>query len=260
MRTALFLFLAGAACVFHGTAQATPLVFGVTFNAGGNAGFIDVATGHFEIVGTVGPLINDVAIAPDGSCYAIANTSELVVINTSNGAITGVMPLPSGIETLDFSPTDHTLFAATQGTLYTIDLASQTTTLIGNYGALGNAQNIRFDSSGNLWTTDTGSPTNVYEIDQSTGTATWEFNVPFGAVALGYVDGRLYGVGISGIGGQGNLVWVDPSTKSGSQLLGSFPSVDFSEPEQHSYTPEPGALWLCLPALAGLAFIRRKRA
>ncbi|HXN48271.1 MAG TPA: hypothetical protein VN893_16605, partial [Bryobacteraceae bacterium] len=60
--------------------------------------------------------------------------------------------------------------------------------------------------------------------------------------------------------GQSNLVWVDPATETGTEVLPSFPSVDFSEPDQHSYAPEPGALWLSVPALAALAFWRRKRA
>jgi hypothetical protein len=260
MRFKVFLFLVLVACwLTRGTVRATPIVFGVTFQANGQAGFIDVATGAFNVVGTVGPEINDVAIAPNGTAYAIANTDELVTINTSNAAVTNVMPLPSGMETLDFNPSDGVLFAATQGALYTIDIGVGTN-YIGSYGALSSAQNIRFDSSGNLYTTDTGNPTNVYLVNTSTGQATWDFSVGYGAVALGYVDGKLYGVGISGIGGAGNLVWVDPATQSGTQILSQFPSVDFSEPQQHGYTPEPGALWLCGLGLAALAFRFRKPA
>jgi hypothetical protein len=260
MRFKVFLFLILAACALTpGTVRATPIVFGVTFQANGEAEFVDIATGAFNVVGTVGPEINDVAIAPNGTAYAIANENELVTINTSNAVVTNVMSLPYGMETLDFNPTDGVLFAATQSALYTVNIGGGTTYL-GSYGALSNAQNIRFDSAGNLYTTDTGDPTNVFLVNTSNGQATHEFSVGYGAVALGYVDGRLYGVGISGIGGAGNLVWVNPATQSGTQILSQFPSVDFSEPQQHGYVPEPGAIWLCGLGLAALAFRLRKRA
>jgi hypothetical protein len=261
MRFKVFLFLILAACwLTRGTARATPIVFGVTFQANGQAGFIDIATGNFDVVGTVGPEINDVAIAPNGTAYAIANEDELVTINTSNAAVTNLMSLPYGMETLDFNPTDGVLFAATQGALYTIDLGTPSYNYIGSYVNLGNAQNIRFDSAGNLYTTDTNDPTSVYSVSTSDGLATYDFKVYYGAVSLGYVDGRLYGVGISGIHGAGNLVWVNPATQSGTQILSQFPSVDFSEPQQHGYVPEPGALWLCGLGLAALVFRSRKRA
>lgn len=243
-----------------GTIYATPIVYGVTFNTDGQAGFIDIATGAFTVVGTVGSsnFINDVAFAPNGTLYAISNTDELVTINIWNGAVTAVMPVP-GLETLVFTPSG-VLYAASQSALYTIDLTAHTTTEIGPYGTLGNAQNIRFDASGNLYTTDTGTPTNVFLVNTSTGQATYEFNVPFGAVSLGEADGRLYGVGISGIGGALNLVWVDPATHTGTQTLSSFPSVDFSEPFSGGFVPEPGALSLCGLGLAALVFRSRKRA
>lgn len=261
MRFKVFLFLILVACwLTRGTVCAAPIVFGVTFNTDGQAGFIDIATGAFNVIGTVAPEINDVAIAPDGTAYAIASTNELVTSNLSNAAVTNVMSLPYGMETLDFNPSDGALFAATQSALYTIDLIAKTTTEIGSYGALSNAQNIRFDSAGNLYTTDTYNPTSVYLVNTSTGQAVWDFSIPFGAVSLGYVDGRLYGVGISGIGGANNLVWVDPATQSGTEVLASFPSVDFSEPHQHGFTPEPGAFWLCGLGLAALAFRFRKPA
>jgi WD40 repeat protein len=233
----------------------------VTFNTDGQAGFIDIATGSFAVVGTVGSsnFINDVAFAPNGTLYAISNTDELVTIDIWNGAVTAVMPVP-GLETLVFSPSGI-LYAASQSALYTIDLTAHTANEIGPYGALGNAQNIRFDASGNLYTTDTGSPsTRVFLVDTSTGAETYEFSVPFGAVSLGEADGRLYGVGISGIGGTLNLVWVDPATQTGTQVLGSFPSVDFSQPFGQFPVPEPGALSLCGLGLAALVLRSRKRA
>jgi len=259
MRLRVFFFVVLTSCLLtRGTVHASPIVFGVTFSTNGEAGFIGIATGSFAGVGTVGPEINDVAFAPNGTLYGIANQNELVTINTSNAAITDVMPLP-GLETLVFSPSGF-LYAASQSALYMIDLSSMTTAEIGPYGTLGNAQNIRFDASGNLYTTDTGTPTNVFLVNTSTGQATYEFNVPFGAVSLGEADGRLYGVGISGIGGTLNLVWVDPATHTGTQTLSSFPSVDFSEPFSGGFVPEPGALSLCGLGLAALVFRSRKRA
>ncbi len=246
-----------AACLLApGLVRATPIVFGVQFTTNGQAGTVNVATGSFTVVGAVGPhQINDVAYSPGGAIYGIADENELVTINPATGALTAVMPLP-GFETLVFRPSDGTLFAATTGSLFTINLTKQTYTEIGNYGsAVGNnAQNIRFDQAGNLYTTDTGTPTDVFLVSTSTGQVTFDFSVPFGALSLGFAGEKLYGVGIPGIGGSGNLVWIDPLTKAGTQALASFPGVDFSQ------APEPAAVWLCGLGLAALAVRRRRRA
>jgi len=252
----LSVLLALAGCLFApGLVRATPIVFGVQFTTNGEAGTVDVATGSFTIVGSVGPhQINDVAYSPGGAIYAIADEDELVTINPATGALTAVMPVP-GFETLVFRPSNGTLFAATTGALFTINLANQTYTEIGNYGsAIGNnAQNIRFDQAGNLYTTDTGTPTDVFLISTSTGQATFDFSVPFGALSLGFAGDKLYGVGIPLIGGSGNLVWIDPLTKTGTETLASFPGVDFSQ------APEPAAVGLCGLGLAALAVCRRRR-
>jgi len=141
-----------------GTIYATPIVYGVTFNTDGQAGSSTSprAPSLWWAQSAPRTLSNDVAFAPNGTLYAISNTDELVTINIWNGAVTAVMPVP-GLETLVFTPSG-VLYAASQSALYTIDLTAHTTTEIGPYGTLGNAQNIRFDASGNLYTTDTELP------------------------------------------------------------------------------------------------------
>jgi hypothetical protein len=237
-----------AACALAPAAlRATPMVYGVEFVTNGNAGVVDLANGSFNVVGQVGPyLINDIAFSPAYVLYGIRDTSELVRIDPSTGQVTDVMAVPSGLETLDFRPSDGVLFAATSSALFTINLSTDTTTLVGSYGLSFQGQNIRFDQYGNLYTTDTSSTTGVYLVNTSTGAAALEFTVPFGALALGYAGGNLYGVGIAGIGGQNNLILINPTTQTGTLVLNSFPSVDFSE------IPEPGVAWLCGLGLAVL--------
>ncbi len=243
------MLLVLAACALAPAAlRATPMVYGVEFVTNGNAGVVDIANGSFDVVGRVGPyLINDIAFSPDFVLYGIRDGSELVRIDPGTGKVTDVMAVPSGLETLDFRPSDGLLFAATSSALFTINLSTDTTTPVGSYGGTPfQGQNIRFDQYGNLYTTDTSSTTGVYLVNTSTGAAALEFTVPFGALALGYAGGNLYGVGIAGIGGQNNLVLINPTTQTGTLVLNSFPSVDFSE------IPEPGVAWLCGLGLAVL--------
>ena len=143
-------------------------------------GTIDLLNGNFTKIASIGKaLINDIAYCPtNGTLYGISNSTDLVTFNKTNGAITKVATLSvSGIESLAFRPSDGALFGATQSKLYTLNPATGTATLVGNYGSptnLGTAgQNIRFAQDGNLYVSNTSTNTDIYRINTSTGAATW---------------------------------------------------------------------------------------
>jgi len=157
-------------------------VYAAEFNQGNNRfGTINLSTGNFTQLGSLGgTIINDIAYAPDGTLYGIENSATLVTFNLSNGAILPVANFNvGGIETLAFDPTNDELFAATQNSLYTLNITTAAATLIGAYGSaqgLGSSgQNIRFAADGDLYVTNTstdGTSTNLYRLDLTTGNAT----------------------------------------------------------------------------------------
>src|SRR5208283_4425514 len=123
-------------------------------------------------------LINDIAYCPtNGTLYGISNTTALVMFNKTNGAITTIGTLVSGIESLAFRPSDGALFGATSSKLYTVNPTNGTATLVGNYGSpakLGTTgQNIRFAQDGNLYVSNTSTNTDIYRINIASGAATW---------------------------------------------------------------------------------------
>ena len=77
-----------------------------------------------------------------------------------------------GLESIAFDPSDGVLFGAAQNGLYTIDPTTGASTFIGSFGNpynLNLAQNIRFDSDGNLYLSNTGDNTDIYQVNTDTG-------------------------------------------------------------------------------------------
>jgi hypothetical protein len=157
------------------------VVYAVEYNQPTNRfGTIDLLNGNFTVIASIGKaMINDIAYCPTNAMlYGISNSTDLVTFNKTNGAITKVAAMSvSGIESLAFRPSDGALFGATQSKLYTINPADGTATLVGNYGSPRNlgttGQNIRFAQDGNLYVSNTSTNTDVYQINTSTGSATW---------------------------------------------------------------------------------------
>ena len=75
----------------------------------------------------------------------------------------------SGIESIAFRPNNGTLFGATETGLCTIDPTTGQATYIGDFGnpyGLNLAQNIRFDSDGNLYLSNTSEAgTDIYQVN-----------------------------------------------------------------------------------------------
>jgi hypothetical protein len=247
------LFAIAALLLAPGTLCATPLAFAAEYSAPARFGIVDVVTGQFDLIATLEHTVNDIGLSPGGVLYGIIDDcTQFVRIDAATGALTIIGPLNVGVESLVFSP-GGILYAATQNALYLMNPSNAALTLVGGYGGLTSGQNIRFASDGQLYTTDTSSNTSLYRIDASSGLATLVGSTGYPGLALGYAGHQLYGVGMSVIGGLGNLVRIDPTTGKGTVVLDDFPEVGFTE------LPEPSAAWLCALGLAGVVVLASAR-
>jgi len=200
------------------SARAQNNVYAVEFNTGTNGfGIINLMNGNFTEISDLGVAIyNDIAYAPDGTLYGLYNNgASLVTFDPTTGAVTPVGPLSvAGIESIAFRPSDGVLFGvglsvigAPQNGLYRIDPTTGATTFVGSFGNAYNLfnpypQNIRFDSDGQLYLSNTSGNTDIYRVNTDNGSATF-----VGEVA-GYPDlilengsQYMYGVSIPSING-----------------------------------------------------------
>jgi hypothetical protein len=191
------------------SARAQTDVYAVEFNTGDNGfGIINLMNGDFTQISDLGStLYNDIAYAPDGTLYGLANNgASLVTFDSTSGAVTPVasMDVP-GLESIAFDPSDGVLFGAAQNGLYTIDPTTGASTFIGSFGNpynLNLAQNIRFDSDGNLYLSNTGDNTDIYQVNIDTGNATFEGEVEgYSDLVLENGSQYMYGVSIPSING-----------------------------------------------------------
>jgi hypothetical protein len=192
------------------SARAQNDVYAVEFNTGDNGfGIINLMNGNFTEIADLGStLYNDIAYAPDGTLYGLANNgASLVTFDSTNGDVTPVASLNgSGIESIAYAP-DGTLFGASESGLYTIDPTTGQTSYIGDFGSPYGCnlwQNIRFDSDGNLYLSNTGdnTGTDIYQVNTDTGAATFVGEVDgYSDLILENGSQYMYGVSIPSING-----------------------------------------------------------
>ncbi len=206
-------FLAGSLLVAGSTAMSaraqSNVVYAVEFNTSNNRfGTINLMNGSFTEIASLGStLYNDIAYAPDGSLFGLANNgTSLVTFDPTSGAVNTVASLSlSGIESIAFRPSDGALFGATGSGLCSIDPVTGQATYIGNYGSpynLNLAQNIRFDSDGNLYLSNTGDNTDLYRVSTQDGSATFVGELGgYANLILENGSQYMYGVSIPAING-----------------------------------------------------------
>ena len=190
------------------SAHAQNNVYAVEFNTGNNRfGVINLMNGSFtEIASLGGTLYNDIAYAPDGTLFGIANNgSSLVTFDSTSGAVATVASLNvPGLESIAYAP-DGILFGAAQNGLYTIDPTTGASSFVGNFGNpynLNLAQNIRFDSDGNLYLSNTSDNTDLYQVSTNDGSATFVGEVTgYSNLILENGSQYMYGVSIPSING-----------------------------------------------------------
>jgi len=193
------------------SARAQNDVYAVEFNTGDNGfGIINLMNGTFTQISDLGStLYNDIAYAPDGTLYGLANNgASLVTFDSTTGDVTPVASLGgSGIESIAFNPNNGALFGASESGLYTIDPTTGQASYIGDFGSPYGCnlwQNIRFDSDGNLYLSNTGdgSGTDIYQVNTNTGSATFEGEVEgYADLILENGSQYMYGVSIPSING-----------------------------------------------------------
>ena len=193
------------------SARAQNDVYAVEFNTGDNGfGIINLMNGDFTEIADLGStLYNDIAYAPDGTLYGLANNgASLVTFDSTTGDVTPVATLGgSGIESIAFDPNNGVLFGASESGLYTIDPTTGQASYIGDFGSPYGCnlwQNIRFDSDGNLYLSNTGdsSGTDIYQVNTDTGAATFEGEVEgYADIILENGSQYMYGVSIPSING-----------------------------------------------------------
>ena len=190
------------------SARAQNNVYAVEFNTGNNRfGIINLMNGSFTEIASLGStLYNDIAYSPDGTMYGLANNgASLVTFDKTDGTVTPVasMNVP-GLESIAYAP-DGTLFGAAQSGLYAINPTTGASSYIGSFGNpynLNLAQNIRFDSDGNLYLSNTGDNTDLYRVSTDNGGATFVGEVTgYANLILENGSQYMYGVSIPAING-----------------------------------------------------------
>ena len=198
------------------SARAQNDVYAVEFLGNNRFGTINLMNGTFTQISSLSGTYNDIAYAPDGSLFGLYNNgASLVTFNNTNGAVTQVAPLSvPGIESIAFRASDGVLFGvglsvigAPQDGLYTIDPTTGQTTLVGGFGNAYNLfnpypQNIRFDSDGNLYLSNTSGNTDIYRVNTDNGNATLVGEVTgYPDLILENGSQYMYGVSIPSING-----------------------------------------------------------
>jgi hypothetical protein len=198
------------------SARAQNDVYAVEFLGNNRFGTINLMNGTFTEISSLSGTYNDIAYAPDGSLFGLYNNgASLVTFNNTNGVVTQVAPLSvPGIESIAFRPTDGVLFGvglsvigAPHDGLYTINPTTGETTFVGGFGNAYNLfnpypQNIRFDSDGNLYLSNTSGNTDIYQVNTDDGNATFVGEVTgYANLILENGSQYMYGVSIPSING-----------------------------------------------------------
>ena len=136
-----------------------------------NSGLLKTAFGVFSFA--LGFLVNQNLPAQASSLiHTFSNPGEVGTIDTSTGIFTPIIintPLLTDIALSE----DKQLFGASFSQLYSLDLETETFTLIGNLG-VNNLNGLGFDNNGVLYGTGGGD---FYSIDTNSGLATQIANI-----------------------------------------------------------------------------------
>ncbi len=119
-----------------------------------------------------GGFFGSAEFGPDGTYYLIEQVNaELYTVDLATGATTLVGSTGVGLTGLTYDWSTDTFFGVSTTDLYTVDVTTGATTLVGSLGAAGLFIDVAADCDGLLYGYDL-TDDNFYSIDPATGAAT----------------------------------------------------------------------------------------
>jgi hypothetical protein len=229
----------------------------------GQYGTLNLQTGVFTSISAPGNGFEDLTRLPGGPLYAVDSSSHLLLMNAATGS-SNVIGTTGGPIFAAKLRADGTMFGLSSTSLYTIDTATASDTLIGSLGISSTYYDLSFDNSGHLFLeSSNGSTASLYSVNQTNGQATLIGSTGFNVGVLNFENGMLYGltlntstqqlVSINTATGAGTLI-ADVSGVPGGGLIYGFTTSAAAVPEPSSWV----ILSLGLATLGGAHGIRRR--
>jgi len=234
---------------------------GATIIVGGSNGTVaSLDTSANTILGSydAGPAWFDIAVNNTGDVYGTTGQA-LYSIDVANEAVGLRLGNHSFVNSLAFDDSD-VLFGAGGGNLYTLDLATGSSNLVGAVGGNFNSSgDIAFDQKGKLFASSLsgceGGSDCLFSIDTSTGVGSAIGPIGYNNVyGLARIGGTLFGLTEAN-----QLLSIDTLSGSGT-LLGSYSinglTYGAAVPSNVSVVPVPASMLLLLAGIGTLCTLR----
>jgi hypothetical protein len=254
---------------------ASALTLGCTAAAFAGPIYISNNNGEFGTIGTAGDFhrigtmldgngdsltMNDIGVTTAGLVYGInqgnGNLYQISTVDAGLSLIGNTQIAPQGLTIRS----DGVMFADDGANLYTVDLATGVSTLVGDMGVNPDGD-FSFDDTGTLYMC--GNLGRLYTVDTASGAATevGPMNVDFGFImGTAFKDGVLYGLTNE------QTVWTIDRATGAATLVGSysgdptFNNTFGADTAPAGAVPDLPTVMPVLFGLVGLTRLRRKRA
>lgn len=244
---------------FSSTANAAPVLW--VGDRSGNLGTVDVADGTYTNIGNMGTAMTDIAFDNSGNLYGIS-FDKLFSIDSNSAVVTeiGSHNMGSGAKNSLVFDSAGNLFAA-NSSLFTLDLVTGASTLIGNGGDNYVSSGDLAFIEGELYLSSSIGDDSLVNLDTSTGAGTSIGNIGYGDVYGLASDNNIDLYGLSG----SDILSIDVNTGVGtflssySGLSEAWGSAFYSESGASTPVPEPTTMLLFGAGLAGLAAAGRRK-